>query len=189
MSCFWTRASRHELNCLQRNLSDDFWSFSGVWSLDLGAFPQWSIPANSPSNRMDIMIMRVIAATTAGLLFFTFHSSAAPADFEKLKADAEKQYADGSYALAHETYAKAPLADLPPGDKRWVEFRLADTQWRSQAATQTADTTKLDEARRQLEVLIRDITRVEDHNRIWAEVHESLGDYFSTLRNSNNSGE
>src|SRR6266850_412399 len=135
------------------------------------------------------MIMRVISATTAGLLFLTFHSSAAPADFEKLKADAEKQYADSSYALAHETYAGAQLADLPPPDKRWVEFRLADTQWRSQAATQTADTTKLDEARRQLEVLIRDITRVEDHDRIWAEVHESLADFFWTRRNSNNYGE
>jgi uncharacterized protein YfaS (alpha-2-macroglobulin family)/tetratricopeptide (TPR) repeat protein len=138
---------------------------------------------------MDIMIMRLISATTAGLLLLTFHASAASTDFEKLKADAEKQYADGSYALAHETYAKAPLAELPPPDKRWVEFRLADTQWRSQAATQTADTTKLDEARRQLEVLIRDITRVEDHDRIWAEVHESLADFFWTRRNSNNYGE
>src|SRR5437879_13786034 len=103
------------------------------------------------------MILRVIAVTTAGLLFFTIHSSAASADFEKLKADAEKQYADGSYALAHETYAKAPLADLPPGDKRWVELRLADTQWRSHAATQTAVTTKLDEARHPVELLIRHI--------------------------------
>src|SRR5437879_1910694 len=132
------------------------------------------------------MILRVIAVTTAGLLFFTIHSAAASADFEKLKTDAEKQYADGSYALAHETYAKAPLADLLPGDRRWVEFRLADTQWRSQAATQTADTTNLDEARHQLEVLIRDVTRVEDHDRNWAEVHESLADFFWTRRNSNN---
>ena len=71
-------------------------------------FPVRSIPAKSPSNRMDIMMMRFISATTAGLLFLTFHAPAASADFEKLKADAEKQYADGSYALAHETYARAP---------------------------------------------------------------------------------
>jgi uncharacterized protein YfaS (alpha-2-macroglobulin family)/tetratricopeptide (TPR) repeat protein len=138
---------------------------------------------------MDIMMMRFISAATAGLLFLTFHVSAASADFESLKADAEKQYADGSYALAHETYAKAPLDDLSLPDKRWVQFRLADTQWRSQAGTQTADTTKLDEARHQLEVLIRDITRVEEHDRIWAEVHESLADFFWTRRNSNNYGE
>src|SRR5438045_2835030 len=116
---------------------------------------------------MDIMIMRTFLTTITGLLFFTFNSFAASPDFEQLKAEAEKQYADGSYALAHETYAKVSPSDLPPTDKHWVEFRLADTQWRSQAATQTADTTKLDEARHQLEVLIRDITRVEDHDRIW----------------------
>src|SRR3954470_22779575 len=153
------------------------------------AFPWRSIPANCPSNRMDIMTMRPFLTTIAGLLFFTFSSSAASPDFEQLKAEAEKQYGDGSYALARETYAKASLADLSPSDKRWTEFRLADTQWRSQAATQTADTTKLDEARRQLEALIRDITRVEDHDRIWAEVHESLGDFFWTRRNNNNYGE
>src|ERR1041385_3499431 len=79
-----------------------------------------SIPSNPPSNRMDIMIMRLISATTAGLLLlFRFHCSAASPDFEALKADAEKQYAEGSYALAHETYAKVPLADLAPTDKRW----------------------------------------------------------------------
>jgi uncharacterized protein YfaS (alpha-2-macroglobulin family)/tetratricopeptide (TPR) repeat protein len=133
--------------------------------------------------------MRFISAATAGLLFLTFYASAASPDFERLKGDAEKQYADGSYALAHETYAKAQVADLPATDRRWVEFRLADTQWRSQAATQTADTTKLDEARHQLEVLIRDITRIEEHDRIWAEVHESLADYFWTRRNNNNYGE
>src|SRR5215468_11258600 len=135
------------------------------------------------------MIMRFILTTTATLLFLTFQASAASPDFQQLKADAEKQFADGSYALAHESYAKAQLADLTPSDKRWVEFRLADTQWRSQAGTQTADTTRLDEARRQLEVLIRDITRVEEHDRIWAEVHESVGDFFWTRRNSNNYGE
>src|ERR1041385_4889579 len=118
------------------------------------------------------MKMRLIVATTTCLLFLAMHSRAASPEFDKLKADAEKQYADGSYALAHETYGKAQLTDLSPADKRWVEFRLADTQWRSQAGTQTADTTKLDEARHQLELLIRDITRVEDHDRIWAEVHE-----------------
>jgi uncharacterized protein YfaS (alpha-2-macroglobulin family) len=133
--------------------------------------------------------MRIFLTTTAGLLFFTFNSFAASPDFEELKAEAEKQYADGSYALAHETYAKAPLAGLSASDKRWIESRLADTQWRSQAATQTSDTTKLDEARRQLEVLIRDITRVEDHDRVWAEVHESLADFFWTRRNNNNYGE
>ncbi|MEY2429118.1 MAG: alpha-2-macroglobulin, partial [Verrucomicrobiota bacterium] len=112
--------------------------------------------------------------------------AALPPEYENLKADAEKLYADGSFALAHEAYQKASSIKLPAGEKRWLEFRLADTQWHSQAATQTADTTKLDDARKQLEALIRDITRVEDHDRVWAEAQESLADYSWTRRNNNN---
>jgi uncharacterized protein YfaS (alpha-2-macroglobulin family) len=104
-------------------------------------------------------------------------------DYPQLKSDAEKFIADGSFAKAHEVYAKAKSLDLPAPDKRWVDFRLADTLWRSEAATQNADTTKIDDARHQLEVLIRDITRVEDHDRVWVEVEESLGDFFWTRRN------
>ncbi len=110
-------------------------------------------------------------------------------DYPELKASAEKLYADGSFAQAHDAYEKAKALELPPAEKRWVDFRLADTLWRSQAATQNADTTQLDNARQQLEVLVRDIKRVEDHDRVWAEVEESLGDYFWTRRNSPNWGE
>ena len=35
----------------------------------------------------------------------------------------------------------------PASEARWVFFRNADTLWRSQFATQTADTTKIDPAR------------------------------------------
>jgi hypothetical protein len=113
----------------------------------------------------------------------------APPEYDLLKADAEKFYADRSFAKAHELYVSADLTNLPPAERRWVRFRLADTQWRSQAATQTADTTKLDEARHQLEALLRDITREEDRDRVWAEVQESLGDFFWTRRNWQNWGE
>ena len=36
---------------------------------------------------------------------------------------------------------------------------------------------------------MRETKRVEDHDRVWAEVQESLGDFFWTRRNSNNWGE
>src|SRR5207248_6646940 len=111
---------------------------------------------------------------------------AVPPEYQSLKKEAEKLFADGSFARAHEAYQKAEAMELPAEEKRWVEFRLADTQWRSQATTETADTTKLDQARKQLEMLIRDITRVDDHDRVWAEVQESLGDYGWTRRNNNN---
>jgi uncharacterized protein YfaS (alpha-2-macroglobulin family) len=107
-------------------------------------------------------------------------------DYETLKAQAEKFYADASYAKAREGYVKARALTLPPAESRWVAFRLADTLWRSQAATNTSDSTKYDEARQQLEALVRDIQRVEDRDRIWAEVHESLGDFWWMRNDSKN---
>ena len=71
-------------------------------------------------------------------------------------------------------------------ESRWVGFRLADTLWRAQAATKTADSTKYDEARHQLEVLVRDITRDEDRDRVWAEAQESLGDFWWMRQRSRN---
>jgi uncharacterized protein YfaS (alpha-2-macroglobulin family) len=125
------------------------------------------------------------------LLFFTFclnTLAALPPEYEPLKTQAEKLYADGSFRLAHEEYEKAKAMDLPAPETRWVDFRLADTLWRSQAATQSADTTQLDRARQDLEALVRDIQHVEDHDRVWVEVEESLGDFFWTRRNSQDWG-
>ncbi len=107
-------------------------------------------------------------------------------DHESMKADAERYYAEGSYARAHDIYTKLDGAKLSASEARWVQFRLADTLWRSQAATETADSTKFDQARQQLEVLVRDITREEDRDRIWVEVQESLGDFYWTRRDSRN---
>ena len=51
-------------------------------------------------------------------------------DYPQLKSQAEKLFADGSYARANELYGKVLKAALSPEELRWVEFRLADTQWR-----------------------------------------------------------
>jgi uncharacterized protein YfaS (alpha-2-macroglobulin family) len=109
-------------------------------------------------------------------------------DYDKLKADAEKLFAEGSYAQAHELYSQAAAMELPPNEKRWVTFRVADTLWRAQAATRTADTTKYEKAQRDLEALVRDIQRVEDRDRVWVEVQESLGDFHWARRDSANWG-
>jgi uncharacterized protein YfaS (alpha-2-macroglobulin family) len=115
-------------------------------------------------------------------------SSTSP-EYQTNKADAEKLYAEGSYAKAGEIYSKVDVSRLPTDEARWVAFRLADSQWRSQAATGNPDTTKLDEARAELDRQIRDLTREDQHDRVWAEVQESLGDYSWTRRNYNNWGE
>ncbi len=77
---------------------------------------------------------------------------------------------------------------LSAGDLRWVEFRLADTSWRAQAATQTSDTTQFEQAQKQLEELIRVIEKETDRDLVWAEAHESLGDLFWTRRGQMNWG-
>src|SRR5215831_16328410 len=109
-------------------------------------------------------------------------------DYAQLKSQAEKLFADGSYARAHDVYAAVPKAGLSPEDLRWVEFRLADTEWRSQAATETSDNTKFEEAQKQLEELIRTHDKEDDRDLVWAEAHESLADFFWARRNSMNWG-
>ena len=103
-------------------------------------------------------------------------------DYSTNKAAAEKFYADGSYAKAHEIYASMDVASLPAGETRWVAFRLADTQWRSAGQGGNPDTTALDEARDSLEKQVRDLTREDQHDRVWVEVEESLGDFYWTRR-------
>jgi alpha-2-macroglobulin len=128
--------------------------------------------------------LAIVLAIACAVSFITTHAQ--QSDYDALKIEAEKLYSEGSYARARELYSRArELAQLP-AERRWIDFRLADTLWRSQAATKTSDSTKYDEARRQLEVLIRDLTRVEDHDRIWAEVQESLGDFWWMRNDSRN---
>ncbi len=133
--------------------------------------------------------MKTISAFGLFIILSLLPLSALEADYSNLKTEAEKFFSDGSYAKAHEIYKKAAALELSKDDKRWVDFRLADTLWRSQAGTQTADSTKFDQAQHQLEVLVRDVQRVEDHDRIWVEVQESLGDFWWTRNNSRNWGQ
>jgi uncharacterized protein YfaS (alpha-2-macroglobulin family) len=122
--------------------------------------------------------------TISILILLLFNAVAQQPDYSQLRSEAEAQYAQGSYARAHELYSKVDKTKLNPVESRWVEFRLADTSWRAQAATQTSDTTPFEQAQKQLEELIR----VADNDRdlVWAEAHESLGDFFWTRRNQMN---
>jgi len=98
-------------------------------------------------------------------------------DYAKLKAEAERFYDRDSFSRAHEVYLAAQKLDLNDEEARWVRFRLADTLWRAQAASNNPDSTVFDKARFQLEKMVRDIKHPEHQDRIWAEVQESLGDF------------
>jgi len=127
----------------------------------------------------------LVALILLSLLCFASPRSQQPS-YESLKTEAERLYAEASYSQARELYLKARAIKFQPPlgleDARWVEFRLADTLWRAQAATQTVDATKYETAQRQLETLIRERRRAEDHDRVWAEAQESLGDLWWTRR-------
>src|SRR5205085_11546046 len=108
-------------------------------------------------------------------------------DYQRLKAEAEKFYAEASYSQAHDLYEKAAQLKPLDAEARWVQFRLADTLWRAQSATETSDSTKYDRAREQSDDLTRD--RVDDggeHDQVWAEAKQSLGDFWWARRESHN---
>ncbi len=121
------------------------------------------------------------------LTVFSLRSQTAP-EYAPLKAEAERLMVEKSYAKANEVYLKAKALKLSGEDAKWVDFRLMDTQWRSEASTQKADTTKQDEAIQALQVMVRDISRDEDKDRTWAEIQESMGDYWWVRKNSANWG-
>jgi len=99
--------------------------------------------------------MKIIISIALTTILLLLNSTAQQADYSQLKAEAEQLYAAGSYARANEVYARIGKTGLTPEEGRWVEFRLADTSWRAQAATETADTTKFEQAQKQLEELVR----------------------------------
>jgi uncharacterized protein YfaS (alpha-2-macroglobulin family) len=122
--------------------------------------------------------MKTIILSISVFTFLLFNSVAQQTDYVQLRNDAEAEYAQGSYARANELYSKVDKSKLNRAEQRWVEFRLADTTWRAQAATQTPDTTRFEQAQKQLEELIRVVEKETDRDLVWVEAHESLGDFF-----------
>src|ERR1700704_4457720 len=132
--------------------------------------------------------MKIIISIALTTILLFLNGTAQQADYSQLKAEAEQFYAAGSYARANEVYSKVDKTKLAPADVRWVEFRLSDSSWRAQAATETADTTKLEQAQKQLEELVRTNDKEDERDLVWAEAHESLVDLFWTRRNQMNWG-
>src|SRR6185437_14566879 len=108
----------------------------------------------------------IISIALLSFLYF-LPTAAQQADYAKLKSDAEQFYAAGSYARANEVYGKVDKTKLTAAESRWVDFRLADTLWRSQAATQTSDTTKFEQAQKTLEELVRVNDKDDERDLEW----------------------
>jgi uncharacterized protein YfaS (alpha-2-macroglobulin family) len=84
-------------------------------------------------------------------------------DYASVKEEAERLYAEKSYARAHALYAES----LPPAiaEQHWVAFRLADTRWRMDPEGGS------EEAQRELSALLESVP-----HPLWMEIQESLGD-------------
>ncbi|MGB0579358.1 MAG: alpha-2-macroglobulin family protein [Limisphaerales bacterium] len=119
------------------------------------------------------------------LTLFTV-SVAAQSDYAAQKSRAEKFFAEKSYSRAEKIYRDVDLTRLPESEKRWVQFRISDAIWRSESSTSKADQSKLNLASQSLEKMVRDVSRPEDKDRVYAEVKESIGDHWWTRRNGRN---
>ncbi|HEU4387960.1 MAG TPA: MG2 domain-containing protein, partial [Blastocatellia bacterium] len=132
------------------------------------------------------MRLLTVIAVLAIALVWVVSPHAQQTDYAALKAQAEQFYQEKSYSRANQLYLSAQGLPLSPEESRWVAFRVADTMWRAQASTQTSDTSVYEKAHQQLQALVRDIRNVEDRDRVWAEVQESLGDFFWNRPDSRN---
>jgi uncharacterized protein YfaS (alpha-2-macroglobulin family) len=88
-------------------------------------------------------------------------------------ADGERLYKEGSYQLAREAFAKVDPGVLDAEERRWREFRLAETMARSQAASQQPDDSAVRQAETDLRKFIEEGATVD---RLWAETQETFGD-------------
>ena len=122
--------------------------------------------------------MKTIILSVAVFAFLLFNAAAQQLDYSQLRTAAEKEYSQKSYKRAHDIYAQVEKSKLTPSELRWVEFRLADTSWRADAATQNPDKTRIEEARKKLKELISAADKDVDRDLVWAEAQESLGDSF-----------
>lgn len=104
----------------------------------------------------------VAVSLIAVLLLLT--GAAADSRYDALRREGEQFYAEKSFSRAHEVYERAAKLDLPPAERRWVRFRLADTAWRANGDTA--------EARTELIALAQSAER----DLVYAEANESLGD-------------
>ncbi|MDQ3282488.1 MAG: MG2 domain-containing protein [Acidobacteriota bacterium] len=96
--------------------------------------------------------------------------------FDALRAEAERYYAEKSFSRAHDVYEKAAQLQLTEDERRWLEFRLADTAMRADAANPNENDTQREAARTRLET----IATSSPDLRLRAEAHEALGDMLAT---------
>ncbi len=129
-----------------------------------------------------ILLTISILALCVGLLN---SSSAQRSEYQRMKAEAEKYYQEGSYARAYEIYKQMSSDELSPEEKRWLKVRTADAQWRS-IDSETSDTSLYEQARVTLTEICNEPEPAGGRDSIWADACESVGDFWWMRRDSRN---
>ncbi|HYH08835.1 MAG TPA: MG2 domain-containing protein [Thermoanaerobaculia bacterium] len=104
-----------------------------------------------------------LISVLALLLLLT--GAAADSRYDELSRQAEGFYAEKSFSRAHEVYEQIAKLELTPAQRRWVTFRLADTQWRGSTDLREAIAT------------LNELASGRERDVVFAEAHESLGDF------------
>src|SRR4051794_13692303 len=100
--------------------------------------------------------MKIVTIVLGLLIIGLVAAQTGQDNFEKMKLNADKLYDQKSYAMAHDIYVKMAEMKPPAPEARWLKFRIADTAWRAQASTATSDSTVYDQARTELEFILKD---------------------------------
>ncbi len=85
---------------------------------------------------------------------------------------AEQFRLEQSFGLALDLYRKVDRSRLDEGGNRWLDFRLADCAWRSQAATSNPDNTELQTALAAVQVFVEGVDRKSQQDQVWAEARD-----------------
>lgn len=112
-----------------------------------------------------------------------------PGEFERRRSELEALVARSEYALARDGYQELRTVSSSPEQIRWCDFRIADCGWRALASSQQPDTSALEAARQGLVVLVRDVKLEAEQDEVWAQIHESLGDWCWTRRDMHDWGQ
>lgn len=151
-----------------------------------------SLTSNSPEKGIPLInryFLFLAFIFTSYLWIFGQSDPLTSTTYGELNEKAKSYFDNKSYALAIEAYEEIAALSLTAEQKRAVTFRLADSRWRNEVATESSDHTTLQEARIVMEDIIHDLKGEIHLPQLWAEVEESLADSWWLPRNQHNWGQ
>ena len=110
------------------------------------------------------MARKLSLLSLVAVLVLSLGAQVSPPQYDALKREGERYYAEGSFARALETYRQAAKLELPDFERRWVAMRIAASALRAG---------EMEPNRQQLDAIAGGATR----DLVRAEANEALGDW------------